>query len=493
MPHASTHQPRIVIIGAGFGGLGAAIELKQAGFRDVTVLEKAAGVGGVWRDNTYPNAACDVPSSLYSWSFAPNPGWPHRYSRQDEILAYIERTAREQGVLDQVRTDVEVTSAAYDENGCCWHLTTGTGEAIETDVLITAVGQLSRPSVPDVPGTDTFAGPAFHSAEWDHSVDLRGKRIAVLGTGASAIQFVPGIQPEAGHLTVFQRSAPYVVPKPDREYTRTHAEAFRRFPLTQAFGRNLTWVMSEQLNRSFAGRNPTRKVMELAWRVQLRTQVRDADLRAKLVPDYPLGCKRLLFSNEWYPSLTQDNVTVVTEPVVEVLREGVRSGDGTVHEVDVIIYGTGFAATEFLAPMAITGAGGVDLHEQWRAGARAYLGLCVPDFPNLFVVYGPNTNLGGSSIINMLESQSAAITTLLRHTQHEGAQAIAVQPESEQRFDDEIQERLAGSVWAGCGSWYHQDGGRITTNWPGTVAEYKARCADLDTADFVTVRAGRDT
>ena len=481
------HQPSITIIGAGFGGVGTAIELTRAGFTDVTVLEKADGVGGVWRDNTYPNAACDVPSSLYSWSFAPNPGWPHRYSRQDEILAYIERTAGELGVLDLVRTGVEVTEAAYDEAARSWHLTTAAGEDIDTDVLITAVGQLSRPAIPHLPGIGSFAGPAFHSAEWDHDVDLRGQRIAVLGTGASAIQFVPGIQPDAAHVTVFQRSAPYVVPKPDREYTPTHTKAFTRFPRTQAFGRNLTWVLSEQLNKSLGSSGPTKHLMKVAWRAQLRAQVRDPQLRAKLRPDYPLGCKRLLFSNDWYPTLAQPNVEVVTESVIEVLPNGVRSADGTIHEVDVIIYGTGFAATEFLAPMQITGLDGADLHRRWKEGARAYLGLSVPDFPNLFVVYGPNTNLGGSSIINMLEAASGAITTLLRHAEAQGGGAVVVRPEAEQRFDDEIQERLANSVWSNCSSWYHEDGGRITTNWPGQVAEYQRRCAELDVRAFETV------
>ena len=480
-------QPSITIIGAGFGGLGTAVELKRAGYRDVTVLEKADGVGGVWRENTYPNAACDVPSSLYSWSFAPNPDWPHRYSRQDEILAYIERTAREQGVLDLVRTGVEVTSAAYDEEAAAWHLETSTGESIDTDVLVTAVGQLSRPSIPELPGVGTFEGPAFHSAEWDHSVDLRGKRVAVLGTGASAIQFVPGIQPEAGHVTVFQRSAPYVAPKPDREYTRTHSRMFRRFPRTQAFGRGLTWRITEQFNKALIEDTPLKKAVKLGWRAQLFAQVRDADLRAKLVPDYEFGCKRVLFSNDWYSTLAQPNVDVVTEPVVEVLPEGVRSGDGVVHEVDVIIYGTGFAATEFLAPMQITGVDGADLQARWKAGARAFLGMCVPDFPNLFVVYGPNTNLGGSSIINMLEAAAGAITTLLRHADTQGARSVAVRPEAEERYDTEMQDRLKNSVWASCHNWYHQDGGRISTNWPGLVAEYQRRCAELDLGDFVTV------
>ncbi len=480
-------QPSITIIGAGFGGLGTAIELTRAGCTDVTVLEKADRVGGVWRDNTYPNAACDVPSSLYSWSFAPHPGWPHRYSRQDEILAYIERTAREHGVLDLVQTGVEVTSLAWDDEPRTWLVTTADGGTRRTDVVVTALGQLSRPVVPDLPGIDSFDGPAFHSAEWDHDVDLRGKRVAVIGTGASAIQFVPGIAPQAGHVTVFQRSAPYVVPKPDREYTPTHGRLFSRFPRTQKFGRDLTWVLSEHLNKSMAGTGGIKKLMELAWRAQLRLQVRDPELRAELVPDYPIGCKRLLFSNDWYPTLARPDVDVVTEPVVEVLPEGVRSGDGQVHDADVIIYGTGFAATEFLAPLRITGRDGVDLHDdRWKAGARAYLGLCVPDFPNLFVMYGPNTNLGGSSIINMLESQSEAITTLLRHAESKGADTVAVRPEAEQAYDEEIQARLADSVWAGCSSWYREDGGRITTNWPGTVAEYKQRCAELDLDAFVT-------
>src|SRR4051812_41400018 len=256
-------QPSITIIGAGFGGLGTAVELKRAGYRDITVLEKAEGVGGVWRENTYPNAACDVPSSLSSWSFAPNPAWPHRYSRQDEILGYIERTAAEHGVLDLVRTGVEVASASYDESSATWHVETTDGEAIDSDVLVTAVGQLSRPAIPELPGLGTFGGPAFHSAEWDHDVDLRGKRIAVLGTGASAIQFVPGIQPVAGHVTVFQRSAPYVAPKPDREYTATHGRVFRRFPRSQELGRKLTWQVTEQFNNALINDTVLKKAVKL--------------------------------------------------------------------------------------------------------------------------------------------------------------------------------------------------------------------------------------
>ncbi|MBO9523348.1 MAG: NAD(P)/FAD-dependent oxidoreductase [Nocardioidaceae bacterium] len=476
-------SPRIVIVGAGFGGLGTAIELLRHGFDDVTILERSEEIGGVWRDNTYPGAACDVPSSLYSWSFAPNPAWERRYSGQADILRYIDRVAGEFGLRERVRFGVEATGASYDEESATWSVTTAGGPTYEADFLVTAVGQLSNPVIPDLPGAASFEGPAFHSAQWRHDVDLRGKRVAVLGTGASAIQFVPGIQPVAEKVIVFQRSAPYVVPKPDRAYTRAHHRAYGRFPRTQAFGRNLTWVMSEQLNRSLTGTNPMKKVLELAWHAMLRAQVRDPALRAKLKPDYPIGCKRLLFSNDWYPALTQPNVEVVTEKVVEVLPHGVRTAGGTVHEADAIVYGTGFAATEFLAPMRITGAGGVALEDVWNGGARAYLGICVPGFPNLGIVYGPNTNLGGSSIINMMESQSGFIRQLVEKVA--GGGTIAVRAEAEQRFDDEVQRRLGASVWGGCASWYRDAGsGRVTTNWPGTVAEYKRRTARVDPADF---------
>ncbi len=480
-------SPRILIVGAGFGGLGTAIELARHGFTDLTILEKADDIGGVWRDNTYPNAACDVPSNLYSWSFATNPGWGHRYSRQAEILEYMDRVSRELGVRDLVRTGVEVTGAAYDDAAATWRVETDTGETLTADFLVTAVGQLSRPAVPDLAGRDTFEGPAFHSARWDHDVDLTGKRVAVVGTGASAIQFVPAIQPVVSQLTVFQRSAPYVVPKPDIAYSRPRQSLYRRLPRTQSFGRNLTWVLSEQLNKSLTGTAPMKKLMEAGWHALLRAQVRDPALRAKLKPDYPIGCKRLLFSNDWYPAIVQPNVEVVTEGVVEVLPHGVRSADGVVHEVDVIIYGTGFAATEFLAPMKIQGVGGISLDEAWADGARAFYGICVPSFPNLGLVYGPNTNLGGSSIINMMESQSGFIRQLVEQVRDGGS--IAIRPDVEEEFDDEVQRRLADSVWGGCASWYRDDGGRITTNWPGTVTEYKQRTARVRPADFAITQS----
>lgn len=471
---------RVVVIGAGFGGLGAARALRQQGIEDITVLERAGSVGGVWRDNTYPGAACDVPSPLYSWSWATNPAWGRRYSPQPEILGYLQDAAEREGLLNLVRTGVEVTALQWDEAAGTWHVSAADGTSYDTEVVVSAVGQLSNPVVPDLPGTDSFAGPSFHSAQWRHDVDLRGRRVAVVGTGASAIQFVPGIVDRVAALTVFQRSAPYVVPKPDQEYKPRHHRAFKRFPwLLRAERRSWFWV-TERFNGSLGGGSalarPLMATLKTLWRLTLRAQVKDAGLRRRLVPDYALGCKRLLFSNAWYPAIARDHVEVVTERVTGVEPTGVRTADGRLHEADVLIWGTGFAATDFLAEIAVTGAGGADLHAVWSDGAWAHLGVTVPGFPNLFCIYGPNTNLGGSSIIAMMEAQAGWIAQVVRRIADGGAHALAVRREVADAYDREMQSRLATSAWAGCDSWY-ADGARITTNWPGLVAEYQERTA----------------
>ncbi|KHL17077.1 cation diffusion facilitator CzcD-associated flavoprotein CzcO [Mumia flava] len=476
--------PRAIVVGAGLGGLGAAAELRRRGIGDITVLERAEDVGGVWRDNHYPGAACDVPSSLYSWSWSPNPGWTRRYARQPEILDYVRREARRSGLLDLVRTGARVTSARWDESAATWTVEVAGGRSYEAELLVMAQGQLSEPVVPPVPGADRFAGPAFHSARWDHEVDLAGRRVAVIGTGASAIQFVPRIVDAVGAMTVFQRTAPYVVPKLDRRYTALHRRAYGRFPSTQRFGRRLTWALSEQLNRAMTERGPLVGALETVWRLQLRAQVRDPALRARLVPDFPLGCKRLLFSNDWYPALTRDHVDVVTDDLVGVERDGVRTADGRLHRADVLIWGTGFAATRFLADVDVVGRDGARIHDVWRDGARAHLGMTVPGFPNLFLVYGPNTNLGGSSIITMMEAQARAIGRAAAAL-GAGRRALEVRADVADAYDVEIQDRLRDSVWAGCTSWYRERGGRISTNWPGLVREYVDRAAELALADFV--------
>ncbi|WP_228942600.1 flavin-containing monooxygenase [Nocardioides sp. Leaf374] len=475
--------PRVLVVGAGFGGLGVVRALRERGLNDVTVLERAEAAGGVWRDNTYPGAACDVPSPLYSWSWAVKTDWQHRYGTQPEILAYLRETAAREGLLDHVETGRTVTSLRWSEDTRSWAVATAEGATYEADVVVTATGQLSEPVVPDLPGADSFAGPSFHSAQWRHDVDLTGKRVAVVGTGASAIQFVPGIVDRVGALTVFQRSAPYVVPKPDQEWGERHHRVFDRVPALMGAERRSWFWLTERLNAALVGESPLtpaiNRGLRAVWRLHLRRQVRDAALRARLVPDYPIGCKRLLFSNDWYPALDRDHVEVVDTAVAGVEPTGVRTADGVLHEVDVVIWGTGFAATRFLDGVEVVGPGGRTLAEQWRGGARAHLGVGVAGFPNLFCVYGPNTNLGGSSIITMMEAQAGWIAQVARGIADGRARGVAPRAEVYDAYDEEMQTRLARSAWAGCSSWY-VEGGRISTNWPGRVQEYQERTARVD-------------
>ncbi|MBZ5735886.1 NAD(P)/FAD-dependent oxidoreductase [Nocardioides sp. TRM66260-LWL] len=478
-------EPRVVIIGAGFGGLGTARELRRRGLSDITVLERADDVGGVWRDNTYPNAACDVPSPLYSWSWAPKPDWSRRYGTQPEILDYLRETAREAGLLDLVTTGVTVASADFDAEATTWTVTSDDGRTWTADLLVFATGQLANPVIPPIPGE--LDGPTFHSAQWRHDVDLTGKRVAVIGTGASAIQFVPGIVDDVAALTVFQRSAPYVVPKPDQAYHPRHQSLFRKAPALLSAERASWFWLTERFNGALTGDSPvSRPVLrgvEALWRATLRLQIKDPALRAKLVPDYPLGCKRLLFSNQWYPALAREHVEVCTEKVEAIEPDGVRTADGTLHPADVLIWGTGFAATSFLHGIEVTGPAG-RLADAWEGGARAHLGLSVPGFPNLAIVYGPNTNLGGSSIIKMLEGQATWIGELAEALRAGRVRTAAARPEVLEAYDAEMQQRLAHGVWSGCSSWYVEKtpggGTRITTNWPGLVEEYVERTSHVD-------------
>ena len=467
--------PSIAIIGAGFGGLAAAIELRRAGHDDIVILEKGDDVGGVWRENTYPGAACDVPSPFYSFSFEPNPRWPRRFSRQPAILDYMRDIADKYDLRRHLRTGVEVTTASYDEVSGRWGVQLSTGETITVDVLVSAVGQLSRPGLPNIPGRESFAGPAFHSAEWDHDVDLTGKRVAVVGTGASAIQFVPAIQPEVEHLDVFQRTPPYLLARPDREFTETHHKVFERLPGTQLAERGTWFAALESLSFAWVYSRPLAAVLRLASRRHMRRQTKAVPgLFEKVWPDYPIGCKRVLFSSDYLPALTQPNADLVTTPIREIVPEGVVTADGELHPADVLIWGTGFKATEFLAPMTITGAGGRDLHEHWKDGARAYYGLTVPGFPNLVIMYGPNTNTGGGSIIFFLEAQARYLRDYVSRVAATGA-PLDLRAEVEQEFDERIQARLSHSVWSGCTSWYREASGRITTNWPLLGLEYRSQ------------------
>lgn len=494
---ADRQGPRVAIIGAGFGGLGMGIALRRAGFANFTIFEKSDDIGGVWRDNTYPGAACDVPSHLYSFSFEPNRDWSRRYSAQADILAYLRCLVDRYDLADHLRLGTEVVRADFDGTTGRWQIELGGtepggaerrgGETVEADVLISACGQLSQPHCPTVPGRSDFAGVAFHSGCWDHSVDLAGKRVAVIGTGASAIQFVPAIAPLVGHLTVFQRSAPYVIPKLDRRYRDWHRRMFNRLPIAQAAARLGFWTFFETVTTAVEIFKPVIIPLRLSFRAQLRIQVHDPATRAALEPNYPMGCKRILVSSDFYPALNRPNVELVTKPVVEITKTGVRTANGT-READVIIFGTGFAASDFLAPMEIRGLGGRDLNEAWRHGARAYLGITVPGFPNLFLLYGPNTNLGTNSIIHMLESQTAYVIDALRNLEHTGAAYLDLRSDVDDAFDAEMQRRLADSIWAaGCTSWYQTATGRITNNWPGYTSEYRRRTRRVNLADYHVV------
>lgn len=476
-------QPSVTIVGAGFGGIAQAIALRRAGFRNVTILERGDDVGGVWRANTYPGAACDVPSPLYSLSTDPNPDWPRRYSEQPDILAYLRRVADTRGLRESIRFGVDVATAEFDDGANRWVLTTTAGEVIETDVLVTAVGQLSQPAVPDIEGRHTFRGPAFHSAEWDHDVDLAGKRVAVIGTGASAIQFVPAIAPVVEQLTVFQRSAAWVVSKPDSVFGPRRRALFRAVPATLGAERLGTWSYFELITFTLRMRKMGALTRFLARR-HLKKQVTDPGLRAALTPDYEPWCKRLLFSDDYYPALARDNASLVTASIDRIESDGVRTVDGTLHPADVVVYGTGFAATDFLAPMEVRGRAGRSLAEAWVKGARAYLGISTAGFPNLFMMYGPNTNLGSGSIVYMLESQARHITGLVSWLAENPGHAVEVDPAVEDRFNARIQKELDRSVWSRCSSWYRNSSGMVTTNWPGNVSTYRRRTRGVDRADY---------
>lgn len=489
----STEPLAVIVIGAGFAGIGMGVALKRAGIDDFLILERSHDVGGVWRDNSYPGAACDVPSHLYSFSFEPNPEWTRTFARQSEIYAYLQHCSTQYGLDRHLRFHAEVTHARYDEPHALWHVTLSDGSTMSAALLISGTGQLSRPALPKLPGMEEFRGRAFHSAHWDHDYRLEGKRIAVIGTGASAIQFVPAIADTVKSLTVFQRSPAYLMPRPDREYSPRRRALFRKLPWAMKLHRAAIYLRYESRAIAFTRLNGLMKfAVGRPFRKLLAQQVHDAALRERLTPDYPIGCKRILLSSDYLTAMSRNNVELVTQGIRRVTGHGVETADGTLHEVDAIIYGTGFAATEFLSPMRITGRSGLDLNEVWRRGAQAWLGMSVPGFPNFFMLYGPNTNLGHNSIVYMLESQIAHVMRCVREMQRSGASAIDVDPRPYRRFNLNVQQRLAASVWNGCKSWYVDASGHNSTNWPGFTLSYRwlTRFSGLSAYRFSTALPG---
>jgi cation diffusion facilitator CzcD-associated flavoprotein CzcO len=474
----------VVIVGAGFAGLGMAIKLQQAGFEDYVVLERGAKVGGTWHFNSYPGCGCDVPSHLYSFSFAPNPGWTQTYSKQPEIEAYLQRVARDFGTEQRTFTETTVEGASWDDDAQRWTVETSRG-AIHGRVLVSAAGPLSDPRVPDIEGLDSFEGHVMHSAQWDHDYDLRGKRVASIGTGASAIQYVPEIAPEVEQLFVFQRTPPWIMPHSDRPIRPFERRLYRRFPALQKLVRGGIYSARELLVLGFA-KQP--KLMGPVQKIAVKhreRQISDPELREKVAPDYTIGCKRILPSNKWYPALDRDNVELVTEGIGEVRPHSVVTTDGTEHEVDAIIFGTGFNVTDIPVAKALRGRDGRLLDEHWGGSMHAHLGCTIPGFPNLFLLLGPNTGLGHSSMVYVIESQIAYVLDALRTMRDRGAEVAEVKPEAEQAFNAELDRRMQGTVWnTGCSSWYLDDTGRNATLWPDWTWVFRRKTARLDPSEY---------
>jgi cation diffusion facilitator CzcD-associated flavoprotein CzcO len=474
----------VAIIGSGFSGLGTAIELRRRGRTDFVVLERGPDVGGTWHYNTYPGCACDVPSHLYSFSFAPNPDWSHTYSAQPEIRAYLRRCADQFGVRQFIRFGTEVTGARWDEDARRWRLETGGGE-VAARVLVSATGPLTEPNVPPLPGLESFAGTTFHSARWNHDHDLRGARVAAVGTGASAIQFVPAIQPQVAQLHVFQRTPPWVLPHTNRAITGLERRLYRMFPSLQRLVRGGIYTAREALVLGFVKEPRLMRLIERGARRHIERQISDPELRERVTPRYTIGCKRILPSNRWYRALDRPNVELVTSPIRAVRPHSIVTEDGTERAIDTIVFGTGFHVTDMPVGRLVRGRDGRTLEEAWQGSPRAHLGTAIAGFPNLFVLLGPNTGLGHSSMVYMAESQIAHVMDALQEMRKRGADVVEVRPEVEERYNAAIDERMRRTVWStGCASWYLDANGRNSTLWPGWTWEFRRRVARLDPAEY---------
>jgi cation diffusion facilitator CzcD-associated flavoprotein CzcO len=476
----------VVIIGAGISGLGLGMALKRAGHQQFTIVEKADAVGGVWRDNTYPGAACDVPAHLYAYAREPHT-WSGRYAGQPEILAYLRRCADKYRLDAHLRLGTEIVRADFAEPDGRWLLHTAAGETIEADVLVPACGQLSRPRHPDIPGAEEFTGSAFHSARWPHDHDLTGRSVAVIGTGASAIQIVPHIARQAARLTVFQRSAPYVVPRWDRVYPRRSGLAGRLSAKAARWG---WWLFNEVSVPGLTRRWPVSRLTSYGCAAQLAQQVDDPEVRERLRPKDEPGCKRIGISSDYYPAFNAPHVELVTEPIARITDSGVRTENGREHRVDTIIYATGFSATDFVGPLTITGRDGRTLQDAWRHGAHAYLGMAVPAFPDMFLLYGPHTNIGAGSVTYMVESQIRYIVDAVRILASGQRRHLEVLPRPARVFAAEMRHRTRRTVWATCHNWYRGGQGQVTTNWPGQTAEYRRRTRRVDLGHYRPSPAG---
>ncbi|HET6699846.1 MAG TPA: NAD(P)/FAD-dependent oxidoreductase [Nocardioidaceae bacterium] len=482
-----------LVVGAGFGGLGMAIRLRGRGDRDFLVLDKGDEVGGTWRDNTYPGAACDVPSQLYSFSFAPDPDWSRSFSPQPEIQAYLRRVAADAGVLPHFRFRTSFEDARWDDERRRWQVCTSAGD-LTADVLVTASGGLSEPRLPDIDGLDSFGGELFHSARWNHDCDLRGKRVAVIGTGASAIQIIPELARTVAHLDVYQRTAPWVMPRHDRPYTGLERFGFRHVPgLQKAYRTGIYWGR-ELFVPGFTVSSRLAAPAKRAALANIERHVRDPELRTRLTPTFEIGCKRILISNDYYPTLARDDVELVTDPISKVTPRGIVTADGAEREVDVIVVATGFHTTEQPIAGHIVGRDGRTLAQTWAEhGMAAYKGTTIAGFPNLFQIVGPNTGLGHSSMVVVIEAQIAYILDALDQMRRNRWAAVEPRERAQQRWNAALQRRLARTVWnrGGCSSWYLDAHGRNTTLWPRTTFTLRRLLARFDADRYVTYGVGQ--
>jgi cation diffusion facilitator CzcD-associated flavoprotein CzcO len=479
-----TEQMEVAVLGAGFGGLAVAHRLAQSGIDDVVLLERSDGVGGTWRANSYPGAACDVPSHLYSLSFAPNPRWSRAFATQPEILRYVEDCYDRFDVRRKVRTGIEIISADWDDAARRWHLRGRGGTTYEARVLVSAIGMFHTPTVPAIPGADEFAGVQFHSARWDHDHDLSGRRVAVIGTGASSIQVVPAIAERVAHLDVYQRTAPWILPRRDAPYSAEEQQRFADDPDEALRHRQGLYEMFEQTT-AFLADDPAGEAIAAVARGYLEHKVPDPHLRAQLTPPVPFGCTRTLISSDYFPTLQRDDVELVTTGIERITPDGIASVDGIERPADTIVWCTGFRASDYLYGIGVRGRSGVDLHEHWAGTPRGYHGIAVPGFPNFFMLYGPNTNQGGNSILLVLEAQAQFVAAALEAMREDGARSIEVTAEAMERYDRDLRRDLATTVWAGgCTSYFHNADGDIVTQLPHTSGWYREATERIDLADF---------
>ncbi|MEZ0539498.1 flavin-containing monooxygenase [Fibrella arboris] len=484
---------QVAIIGAGFAGLGAAIRLTMSGRMSFVIYERADDVGGTWRENTYPGCACDVPSHLYSFSFAPNPDWSKAYSPQAEIHQYLRQCVDRFRLRERIRFNTAVVDTRWLEERACWQLTDERGDVLTARVVVAATGPLNRPSVPDLPGLGTFTGTTFHSARWNHDCDLRGKRVAVIGTGASAIQIVPEIAPIATQLTVFQRTAPYVTPRRNKAYGSWQKRLYAALPVLQQFHRAAFYWFNELFGLSFIGNETLNKLGTKTARMHLEAQIKDPELRRNLWPDYKLGCKRILVSDDYYPALTRPNVDLVTERIESVTPTGIRTQDGKERAFDALIFSTGFVVADIYLNQVIMGRNGRNLLGEWeQTGAQALFGLTVSGFPNLLFLLGPNTGLGHTSVVHMIESQITYLLDYVQQLEQAGDDAfLDVKPATQRTHNEQLQQQMTGTVWAsGCQSWYMNQRGQNTTLWPALTVTYRKATRRVNLADYVVERPG---